>query len=136
MSPEFQLQKAVYGALTTPPITGLGSKVYARVPRSAQLPYAEIGHDLIMGDDEFGLGDTAEFFDATVEVQVFADQLSTLKAITAQVHAALNRTIPMTDGWRVTSFRHERTIFDAEEQNGEQVERAIIQFEYTVQRPE
>ncbi len=136
MSPEFQLQKAIFTTLTGAAIPNLGSKVYARIPRDAQLPYALIGYDVVMGDDEFGLGDAAEFFDATAEVQIFAGSLSDLKAITGRVHTALNVALTMTDGWRVTSHRHERTLFTNEDHDGQQVERAIVQFEYTIQRPE
>lgn len=125
--PSFALQKAVYEALIAANISGVTSKVYHRVPPTAALPYIEIGHDTIVGDDDAG-----DYFDCYVEVQAFAGSMAILKPIVAAIYQALFLDLDL-EGFTTHEFHHEGTRYQTEQASNEQIENAIIEFHYKVQ---
>lgn len=125
--PSFALQKAVYLALISPSISGVGTKVFHRIPAGTALPYLEIGHDTIIGDDEAG-----DFFDVTVEVQAFARSMADLKPIVAAIYAALFRNLTL-EGFTSHEFHHVSTRYATQQSGSDLIEVAIIEFDYSLQ---
>lgn len=125
--PSYAIQKAVFDALIAANISGIGAKVYSRVPATAALPYLEIGNDQIIGDD--GSGD---YFDCYVEVQAFAKSKAELKHIVAAIYAALFTGLTLV-GFTAHEFHHNSTRHLTEESGSDLIENAIMEFEYKVQ---
>lgn len=121
--PSYAIAKAVDAALAA--VSGL--KVYTRIPPKTPLPYVEIGHDLIIGEDDAG-----SFFRAYVEVSVYAATTGEMKTMAGKVFEVLNRNLTL-DGFACHEFHYDGLIPRREIQATDVIEQGVMTFEYLVQ---
>ncbi len=123
IDPSIPFQQAVYAALTA-----AGVAAYHTVPTQTPLPYAVIGQDLIIPDDE----STGDFWEVTATIHAFAATVPALKTLATQIAATLDRELTVT-GYRVNIWKHESTRYQVDSSDSELVPHAIITLEYSVQ---
>ena len=128
MSLAVELQRSTYADLTAAAIPGLGDRVFSRVPAQTALPYAEIGHDTILGNDDAG-----DFYDCTVEVSVFAATMAEMKTLAAHVEATLSRP-PVLDSYSCHEWHFEGLRSVTQKYGSDLIEQGILEFQYMVQR--
>lgn len=128
MNPATELQKSTYADLVAADIPGVMTKVFHRVPANTALPYVEIGHDQVMGDDTAGV-----FFDCYVEVSVFAKTMPEMKAIADRVHTALDRA-PTLEGFTCHEWHFTGLRSVTQKYGSDIIEQGVVEFEYSIQR--
>lgn len=107
-SPGFELQKAVYAALTgdaaLQALLG-GPRIYNDVPRGAGMPYVTLGETMVR-DWSTGSDDGHEHL-LTVSVWSEANGEREAHLVCSAVRAALHERPLALDGWRLVNLRHE-----------------------------
>jgi hypothetical protein len=104
------------------------TKVMTRIPAGTSLPYVEVGHDQIVGEDDAGA-----FFRAYVEVQAFAATTDAVKTLVSAIYDALYVDLEM-EGFSCHEHHYDGTLFNPVPSADDKVERAVMSFEYLIQK--